>query len=60
MFRSAKDKERHRFYLLPGMGGKALRRKQKMVMRWTIAAGLLFSALVACLLYVLSRPSFSR
>ena len=50
MFRSAKDKERHRFYLLPGMGGKALRRKRKAVLRWTIATGLFFSALVACLL----------
>ena len=55
MRRSAKDKERHRFYLLPGMGGKALRRKRKAVLKWTIAAGLFFSVLVACLLYVLNR-----
>jgi hypothetical protein len=58
MFRSAKDKERHRFYLLPGMGGKALRRKRKAVLRWTIATGLFFSALVACLLYVLYRMQY--
>jgi hypothetical protein len=58
MFRSAKDKERHRFYLLPGMGGKALRRKQKVVLRWTIAAGLFVSAVVACLLYVIYRMQY--
>jgi hypothetical protein len=58
MFRSAKDKERHRFYLLPGMGGKALRRKRKTVLKWTIAIGLFFSAVVACLLYVLYRVQY--
>jgi len=58
MSRSAKDKERHRFYLLPGMGGKALRRKQKVVLKWTIAAGLFFSVVVACLLYVIYRMQY--
>ena len=58
MSRSAKDKERHRFYLLPGMGGKALRRKQKVVLKWTIAAGLFFSVAVACLLYVIYRMQY--
>jgi hypothetical protein len=54
----AKDKARQRFYLLPGMGGKALRRKQKVIFKWTIAAGLFFSALVAGLLYVLYRMQY--
>ena len=58
MSRSAKDKERHRFYLLPGMGGKALRRKKKEILKWTIATGLFVSALVACLLYVLYRMQY--
>ena len=54
MFRSARNKERERFYLLPGMGGRALRRKRKLILRWSIAAGLFVSALVACLLYLIS------
>jgi hypothetical protein len=55
MFRPAKDKARQRFYLLPGMGGRALRRKQIVILRWTIAAGLFVSGMVACLLYVIYR-----
>jgi hypothetical protein len=54
MFWTAKDKERERFYLLPGMGGRALRRKRKIILRWSILAGLFVSVLVACLLYLLS------
>jgi hypothetical protein len=46
-------KERERFYLLPGMGGSALRRKRKMMLRWSIAAGLVVSAVVAAALYFL-------
>ena len=40
------------------MGGKALRRKQKVVLKWTIAAGLFFSVAVACLLYVIYRMQY--
>jgi hypothetical protein len=50
-----KDKKRQRFYLLPGMGGRARWRKEMMYLRWAIAAGLLVSAVVAGLLYLLSR-----
>ncbi len=50
-----KDKERHRFYLLPGMGGRALRRKHKLILRWSVAAGLLVSAFLAVLLYLIDR-----
>jgi hypothetical protein len=46
-------KERERFYLLPGMGGSALRRKRKMMLTWSIAAGLVVSAVVAAVLYLL-------
>jgi hypothetical protein len=46
-------KERERFYLLPGMGGSALRRKRKLMLKWSIAAGLLVSAVVAAVLYLL-------
>jgi hypothetical protein len=54
MFKISRDKERERFYLLPGMGGRALRRKQKVIMKWSIAAGILVSLVVAGLLYWMS------
>ena len=50
----ARDKERDRFYLLPGMGGKAYRRKRRIILVWSIGAGLAVSALVAGTLYLLS------
>ena len=50
-----RDKERHRFYLLPGMGGRARRQKELRFLRWSIAAGLLVSAILACILYLISR-----
>jgi len=49
------DKERERFYLLPGMGGRALRRKQKFILKSSLAVGLLISALIAVVLYFLNR-----
>ena len=50
-----RDKERERFYLLPGMGGRARRRKEMRFLRWSLAAGLLVSAVLACVLYLMSR-----
>ncbi len=47
------SKERQRFYLLPGMGGSALRRKRKLMLQWSLFAGILVSALVAWMLYLL-------
>jgi hypothetical protein len=52
---SGKAKERQRYYLLPGMGGRAARRKHRMILRWSIAAGLLASTVVAGILYLMSR-----
>ena len=49
-----RDKEKERFYLLPGMGGRA-RRKEMRFLRWSIAAGLVVSAIVAGILYLISR-----
>ena len=51
-----RDKERHRFYLLPGMGGRALRRKQLRFLYWSLAIGLVVSAVLTVLLFILSRP----
>jgi hypothetical protein len=54
---SEKEREQKRFYLLPGMGGRALRRKRRIILRWSIAAGLLVSLVLAAILYLLnSRP----
>jgi len=47
------SKERQRYYLLPGMGGSAMRRKRKLILQWSIAAGICVSAIVAGLLYPL-------
>ncbi len=56
----ARDKEKDRFYLLPGMGGRALRRKRKLILSWSIAAGLLVSLLVALILYAMSRGPLGK
>jgi hypothetical protein len=54
-FWSEQDKEKERFYLLPGMGGRSARRKHKRILAWAIVAGLLVSAVVAGLMYFLNR-----
>jgi hypothetical protein len=53
---SEKEREQKRFYLLPGMGGRALRRKRRVILNWSIIAGLLVSAILAIILYVLNLP----
>lgn len=54
-WREASKKERHRFYLLPGMGGRATRRKRRLILLWSIIAGLIVSLLLAAGLYLLNR-----
>jgi len=51
---SERDKERERFYLLPGMGGRAARRKRMLMIRWAIIAGLLVSLALAGVLYLIN------
>jgi hypothetical protein len=46
-----RDKEKERFYLLPGQGGRAMRRKRAMFLAWSIAAGLIVSLGMAFALY---------
>jgi hypothetical protein len=48
------NKERERFYLLPGMGGRALRRKRKIILIWSIIAGIIVSGVLGLILYLLS------
>lgn len=49
----ARNKEKERFYLLPGMGGRALRRKRRIFFWWAVVAGVVVSAIVGGLLYYL-------
>jgi hypothetical protein len=51
MFGLARSKERERYYLLPGMGGRAYRRKRRVFIMWAVAAGVVTSAIVAGVLY---------
>jgi hypothetical protein len=51
----ARDKERQRFYLLPGQGGSALRRKHRRFLVLSIVIGIVVSAILAGLLLMLSQ-----
>lgn len=55
MFWSKKNKEEHRYYLLPGMG-RSNRRRHMLNLWWAVGVGLACSALFAWLLYRFSRP----
>lgn len=57
-FRSKRNKETERFYLLPGQGGAAYRRKQKFILKWSIIAALVVSAILAALMYWLDDATF--
>jgi hypothetical protein len=50
-----RDKEKERFYLLPGMGGKAFRRKQNVFLLWSLLAGAVVAVVVAASFYFLNR-----
>ncbi|MGA3283322.1 MAG: hypothetical protein ABSD57_02535 [Verrucomicrobiota bacterium] len=52
MFFSKGNKERERYYLLPGQGGPAARRKHRKFLKWSIVAGLIFAALMALVMYL--------
>ncbi len=49
----ARNKERERYYLLPGMGGRALRRKRKAMLIAGLIAGILTSAVVGGIIYLI-------
>jgi len=50
-----RGKKHERYYLLPGMGGRAVRRKKRFMLLWSVAAGLLTSAVLGWVLYWMSR-----
>jgi len=54
-FLSAKEKPRQRFYLLPGQSGRAYRRKQRFILKCSIAVGLVVSAIFTLVLYLKYR-----
>jgi len=51
-----RNKEAERFYLLPGQGGEAFRRKQRFILRWSILVGLILAAAMGALMYFLNKP----
>jgi hypothetical protein len=53
--RRDKDTDKQRFYLLPGQGGRAYRRKQWLILCWSIFAALLVAGVMAALMYWLNR-----
>jgi hypothetical protein len=56
MWGFGKEKERERYYLLPGQGGRASRRKHRRILLWSIIFGLVASAVCAGVLYLISNP----
>jgi hypothetical protein len=56
MFGSKRNKETERFYLLPGQGGAAYRRKQRFILIWSIIVGLAVAAILAAVMYFLNQP----
>jgi hypothetical protein len=57
-FRPKLDKERDRFYLLPGMGGREARRKHLYFVKLSAVIALGLSAILAALMYLLNRFLF--
>jgi hypothetical protein len=56
LFHFKRNKKPERFYLLPGQGGAAYRRKQKFILTWAIIVGLLVAAALGGLMYFLNKP----
>ena len=44
-----------RFYLLPGQGGRAYRRKQQIFLLVAIIVGIVVSAIIGLVLYLMNR-----
>ncbi len=57
MFSLRRNKEEHRYYLLPGMG-RSNRRRHRQFLIAGLIVGLLVSACFGTLLYVLSQQGF--
>lgn len=55
MFFGKTNKEQQRFYLLPGQGGEAYRRKQRFLLMWATITALLVSGLLGLAFYLMNR-----
>jgi hypothetical protein len=55
--RHGKEKEKERYYLLPGQGGRAHRRKQWFILKWSLIAALIVAVILAGLMYWLNRSA---
>ena len=55
MFWNKRNREDHRYYLLPGMG-RSNRRRRQQYLRSAIIVGFLVSLILCSLLYYFSRP----
>jgi hypothetical protein len=53
MFRSRKNKEENRYYLLPGMG-RSNRQQHQRFIKWAFVVGIIFAALVGSFVYFIS------
>jgi len=58
LFRSKREKEHERFYLLPGQGGSAYRRKRRLILTWAVVVALVSSAIFAAIVYWLNERKF--
>jgi hypothetical protein len=54
--RHDKQDEKNRFYLLPGQGGRARRRKEWFILKWSLIAALVVAGILAAAMYLLDRP----
>ena len=55
MFGPKKTKERERFYLLPGQGGRNYIRKQRQLLAWSVLVGLLLAGLLGFFMWYFAR-----
>jgi hypothetical protein len=56
LFNFKRNSETERFYLLPGQGGAAYRRKQRYLLLCSIVVGLILSGALGALMYYLNKP----
>jgi len=53
-----REKEPERYYLLPGMGGRAARRKQAMMLKAALVVGSVMALALSVFLYYLYKRPF--
>ena len=52
---ASREKDQERFYLFPGMGGKAYRQKRNRILLASICVGLLVSGIFVLVMYLIHR-----